>query len=67
MDTSIHIVGFDEVHGEFGVEQWNIEEKLLLRFCLEQDICVSSTCCKREEGRKVTFRLGENRNKLILC
>ena len=31
-----------------------------LEFCLEKEICVSNTWPRREEKRKVTFRMGEN-------
>ena len=33
---------------------------MLLRFCLEKELCVSDTLIEREEKRKVTFRMGEN-------
>ena len=33
---------------------------MLLEFCLEMDLCVSNTWFKREEKRKVAFRMGEN-------
>ena len=32
----------------------------MLDFCLEKELCVSSTWFRREERRKVTFRIGEN-------
>ena len=31
-----------------------------LEFCLGKELCVSNTWFKREEKRKVTFRMGEN-------
>ena len=55
-----HINGFDAVDGGFGVGQRNLEGKMLLEFCLKNELCVSTTCLKREESRKVTFRLEEN-------
>ena len=33
---------------------------MLLEFSLEKELCVSNTWLKREEKRKVTFRMGEN-------
>ena len=33
---------------------------MLLEFYLEKGLCVSNTLFKREEKRKVTFRMGEN-------
>ena len=50
----------DGVHGGYGVGQRNLEGRMLLKFCQEKELCVSSTWFKREEKRKVTFRMGEN-------
>ena len=33
---------------------------MLFEFCLEKELCVSNTLFKREEKRKVIFRIGEN-------
>ena len=46
--------------GRYGVGQRNLEGRLLLVFCLERELYVSNTWLKREEKRKVTFRIGEN-------
>ena len=54
-----HIDGFDGVCGGFGVGQRNLEGRMLLEFCLEKKLCVSNTSHKREEKRKVIFRMGE--------
>ena len=32
---------------------------MLLVFCFEKELCVSNTWFKRDEKRKVTFRMGE--------
>ena len=53
-----HIDGSDGVHGGYGVGQRNLEGRMLLEFCLEKELCVSNTWRKREEMRKVTFRMG---------
>ena len=37
---------------------------MLLEFCLEKELCVSNTWIKREEKRKVTFRIGENETEI---
>ena len=50
-----HIDGFDGAHGEYGIGQRNLEERMLSEFCLENELCVSNTWYKREEKRKVTF------------
>ena len=55
------------MHGGYGVGQRNMEGGMLLEFCLEKELCLSSTWFKREEKRKVTFRIGENETKLTLC
>ena len=59
-----HIDGFDGVHGGYGVGQRNLEGGMLLKFCLDEVLCVSSTWFKREEKRKVIFRMGENETKI---
>ena len=58
-----HIDGLDGVHGGYGVGQRNLEGRKLLEFCLEKELCVSNSWFKREEKRKVTFRMGENEKK----
>ena len=55
-----HIYGFDGVHGGHGVGQKNLGGRMLFEFCLENELFVSNTSLKREEKRKVTFRMGEN-------
>ena len=55
-----HIDGFDGVHGGYGVGQRNLEGRMLLEFSLKKELHVSNTWFKREEKRKVTFRIGEN-------
>ena len=37
---------------------------MLLEFCLEKKLCVSNTWYRREERRKVTFRMGENATEI---
>ena len=43
-----------------------IEGSMLSEFCLEKELCVSITWSKREEKRKVTFRMGENKTEIHL-
>ena len=59
-----HILGFDGVNGGSGVCQRNLEERMLLEFSLEKELCVYNTWFKREEKMKVTFRMGENEKKI---
>ena len=37
---------------------------MLLEFCIEMELCVSNTWFRREEKRKVTFRMGENETEI---
>ena len=48
------------MHGGYGVDQRNLEGRMLIEFCLEKELCVSNTWSKREEKRRVTFRMSEN-------
>ena len=50
----------DGVHAGYGVGQKTLEGCMLLEFCLEKVLCVSNTWLRREEERKVTFRMSEN-------
>ena len=59
-----HIDGFDGVHGGYDIGQRNLGGRVLLEFCLEKELCVTNTWFKREEMRKVTFRIGENEKKI---
>ena len=40
---------------------------MLLEFCLEKELCVSNTWFKREERRKVTFRIVGKLERNLLC
>ena len=42
---------------------------MFFEFCLKNELCVSNTCFKREEKRKVTLRMcgNERDEKLTLC
>ena len=53
------IDGFNCVQVRYGLGQKNFDGRMLLEFCLEIELCVLNTWLKREEMRKVTFRLGE--------
>ena len=59
-----HIDGFDGVHGAIGVGQANLEGRMLLEFCLENELCVPNRWLKREENRKVTFIMSENETEI---
>ena len=38
-----HIDGFDGVHEGYGVCRRNLEGRMLLKFCLEKELCVQNT------------------------
>ena len=56
-DFNRHIGG--HIDGGYGIDQRNLEGTILLVF-LEDELWVSNTWFKREEKRKMTFRMGEN-------
>ena len=61
MDMLVGILMFfDGVYGRYGVGQRNLEGRMLLEFCLEKELCVPIIWFKREQKRKVTFRMCEN-------
>ena len=66
-DINGHIGDFGRMHGGYGVGQRIFEGRLLSQFCMEKEICVSNTWLKRDEKRKVTFRMDENETELTLC
>ena len=35
-----NIDGFDGIHGGYVVGQWNLDGRMLLKFCLEKELCV---------------------------
>ena len=55
-----HIDGFYRAHVGHGVGHSNLEERMLLEFCLEKELCASNAWLKRDEKWKVTVRIGEN-------
>ena len=63
-DINGHIDGIDGVHGGYGVGQRNLEGRVILELCLEKELCVSNTWLKREQKRKVKFRIGENETEI---
>ena len=64
MDMLVGILmQIDGFHGGYGVSLMNLEGRMLLEFCLEKELYVSNTWFKREEKRKVTFRMGKNEIK----
>uniref|UniRef100_A0A0L8H0B0 Endonuclease/exonuclease/phosphatase domain-containing protein n=1 Tax=Octopus bimaculoides TaxID=37653 RepID=A0A0L8H0B0_OCTBM len=54
------ILGFESVHGENGIEERNLEGRMLLEFCDEKELCVVNTWFRKTEKRKVTFSAGGN-------
>ena len=59
-----HIDRFDGVYVGYGVGQRYLEGRMSSEFCLEKELCMSSTWSKRKEKRKVTFRMGGNETEI---
>ena len=55
-----HIEGYEDVHGRNGIGERNVEGKMLLEFCDEQELCVANTWLRKGEKRKVTYSATEN-------
>ena len=39
-------------------------DKNVIDICLKRELCLSNKWFKREENKKVTFRLGENKTEI---
>ena len=50
--------GFEGVHGGNGVWKRNAEERRLLEFCDERELCVANTWFKKTDKRKITYSAG---------
>ena len=50
-----HIHGFDEVHGEYGVDLMNLDGRMSLEFCLDKQLCMSNKWFMRDDRWKFTF------------
>ena len=59
--------GFEGVHGGFGTGKRNLEDRLLLKFCVEKDLCVGNSWFKKKDSRKATFNGGGVGQRLTLC
>ena len=59
-----HFDGLDWVHAGYVVGRTYMEGRILLEFYLGKELCVSNTWFKREERRKVKFRIGENKPEI---
>ena len=58
------IDGFDWFLGGYDIGEINLEGRMLLEFCVVNELCVLSTWFRWKEKRKVTFRMGENDKKI---
>ena len=50
--------GFEGVHEENGVGKKHAEERRLLEFCDERELCVANTWFKKTDKRKITYSAG---------
>ena len=61
------IEGYEGMHRGNGIEERNVEVKMLLEFCDEKELCVANIIWfRKEEKRKVTYSAGEIRTGLTL-
>ena len=58
------IEGYKDVHGGNGIEERNMEGKMLLEFCDEKELCVANTWFKKGEKRKATYSAGGNESEI---
>ena len=47
--VGMHTDGFDSIHVEYDNGERNLEGRMLLEFCLEKELCVSSIWIKKEK------------------
>ena len=59
-----HIDSFDGMNGGYGVGKRKLERGIILEFYLEKELCVSNTWLRKEEKRKMTVRMGENKTEV---
>uniref|UniRef100_A0A0L8G396 Uncharacterized protein n=1 Tax=Octopus bimaculoides TaxID=37653 RepID=A0A0L8G396_OCTBM len=57
-------MGFEGVHGGNGIEERNVEGRMLLEFCDEKELCVVNMWFRKTEERKVTFSARENETEI---
>ena len=55
------VFGFEGVHGGNGIKEQNLEDRMLLEFCNQMNLCVANTWFKKKEKRKVTYSSDGNK------
>ena len=58
------IEGYEDVQRGNGIGERNVEQKMLLEFCDEKELCVANTWFRKGENRKVTYSAGENESEI---
>ena len=53
------IDGFERVYGGYGIGKRNVEERRLLEYCDEKELCVTSTWFEKEQ-RKIAYSMCGN-------
>ena len=48
--VSWHVDGFCDVHGGHSIDQWNVEGRMLLYFCLLKELCLVHCLRGRNRG-----------------
>ena len=57
------IDGFEGVQGGYEIGTRNVEERRLLEFCDEKELCVANTWFEKEQ-RKITYSMGGNETEI---
>ena len=55
---------FEGVHGENDIGKGNAEERRLLEFCDEKELCVANTWFYKTDKRKITYSAGGCQTKI---
>ena len=55
---------FEGVHGEYGIGKKNVEERRLLEFCDEKELCVANKWFEKKEQRKIAYSKGGNETEI---
>ena len=60
------VMCLNDFNGHVGRHIDGFDRRMLLEFCLEKELCMSSTWLKREEKRKVAFGMSENETEMLI-
>ena len=52
------------VHNRHGIVKRNVEERKLLMFCDEKELCEANTWFEKKEQRKIAYNMGGNETEI---